>query len=337
MGKKKVLTAEEKGKIDAFHSEGFAMRYIAKKIGRSDHVIRNYIKNSASYGTNYKGRTKTALTPQDKRKLIRIASNSAASTSKIKEKAGIVASLSTVRRAILSADHLKLKKLKKKPPLNAVRKEKRLEFARLHMTWDTELGRVLNWRNVVFSDEKKFNLDGPDGYNYYFHDVRKEEQFLTRHHSRQGGVMVWGAISYYGAFDLVFVSNKMTGLSYKALLESAFPAMKELFGPIPWIFQQDNAPIHNARVIKTFLAAENVELLSWPPYSPDLNIIENVWGWLTRQIYEGGRQYETCEELIVAIKEAWKKISFKYLEKLYDSLKNIIFDVILTHGGSTKY
>ena len=48
-------------------------------------------------------------------------------------------------------------------------KEMRFKFAQTHMKWSTQ------WQHVVFSDEKKFNLEGPDGYNYYFHDLRKEE------------------------------------------------------------------------------------------------------------------------------------------------------------------
>ena len=81
-----------------------------------------------------------------------------------------------------------------------------------------------------FSNEKKFNIDGPDGYNYYFHDLRKEKLFLQRRHSREGGVMLWGAISYYGTIDLVFETEKMTGASYKRILENAFPQFMDLFG-----------------------------------------------------------------------------------------------------------
>lgn len=43
-------------------------------------------------------------------------------------------------------------------------------------------------------------------------------------------------------------------------------------------FQQDGAPVHTAKIVKSWIAEENIELLSpWPGSSPDLNIIENCW------------------------------------------------------------
>lgn len=199
------------------------------------------------------------------------------------------------------------------------------------MTWSNK------WFKVVFSDEKKFNIDGPDGYNFYFHDLRKEELFLQRRHSRECGVMVWGAISYYGTIDLVFESAKMTAASYKRILETAFPQFNSLFGPLQWTYQQDNAPIHTARAVKEYIREQNVNLLNWPPYSPDLNIMENVWGWLARKVYEGGKQYDSKEALKDAIKEAWRSISLNYLSSLYRSMPNRIFEVISNKGGSTHY
>ena len=112
------------------------------------------------------------------------------------------------------------------------------------MTWQNE------WHTVVFSDEKRFNLDGPDGFQHYFHDIRKEEHFLSRHHSRENGVMVWGAITYYGTCKLQLVSVRMNATNYRALREEAFSDVENIFGSLSWTFQQDNASIHTARVLK---------------------------------------------------------------------------------------
>ena len=337
MGKSKILSALEREKVDFYHAEGWSNRKIAEKLNRSSRTVDRYLKDPKSYGNRYKGRNQ-ALSAREKRKILRLASNSTQSAAKIRQLAGVKASLSTVKRTIHAAKHIKRLKIKKKPPLDAVRKQKRLQFAKNYMTWAVQIEtRTNDWRLVVFSDEKRFNLDGPDGFQYYFHDLRKEEICLSRHHSREGGVMVWGAITFYGTVDLIFVDQSINGIRYKSMLESVFPKIRELFGPLPWIFQQDNAPIHNARVVKSFISSQNVELMSWPPYSPDLNIIENVWGWMSRKVYEGGRQYEDKESLIVAIKLAWDEISLDYLHTLYSSLKNRIFEVINKNGGSTHY
>lgn len=206
------------------------------------------------------------------------------------------------------------------------------------MTWTVQSDTRLNdWRSVVFTDEKRFNLDGPDGFQYYYHDLRRDELYLSRHHSREGGIMVWGAITFYGTIDLIFIDQKMNGDRFKTLLESVFPKLKDLFGPIPWIFQQDNAPIHNSRVVKSFISSQNVNIMTWPPYSPDLNVIENVWGWLTRKVYEGGKQYEDKETLTADIKRAWSEISLNYIDSLYHSMKDRIYEVITNKGGSTHY
>ncbi|KAM8708535.1 hypothetical protein ACLKA7_015503 [Drosophila subpalustris] len=103
--------------------------------------------------------------------------------------------------------------------------------------------------------------------------------------------MVWGAISYFGTCELQFLTSRMNAQNYNEVLKTAFPHFQNVFHNLQWHFQHDNAPIHTARSVKSWIQDQKVDLLDWPPYSPDLNIIENVWGWLARKVYESGKQY----------------------------------------------
>ena len=108
-------------------------------------------------------------------------------------------------------------------------------------------------------------------------------------------------------------------------------------GDEKWIFQQDNAAIHTANIVNKWFTKEKITCLVWPAYSPDLNIIENVWGYLSRHVYAESRQFSSKNELLEAILSECRKIPQSYIKELFKSLPNRIFDVINKNGGSTKY
>ena len=83
-----------------------------------------------------------------------------------------------------------------------------------------------------------------------FMTYEKRRVFLNRNHSCVGVVMLWGAISYYGTSELEFVSSTINAITYKGVIEKAFQHFDNIFGPIPWTFQHNNAPIHTARAVK---------------------------------------------------------------------------------------
>jgi len=129
----------------------------------------------------------------------------------------------------------------------------------------------------------------------------------------------------------------MNAIAYKKLLVEHFSDISESFEGNKWIFQQDNAPCHKAKVIMDWLSKQNVDVLSWPPYSPDLNPIENLWGLLVRKVYNGGVQYSGKNDLKNAILKAWNEVTEEERKNLVNSIPNRIYELIRLQGRKTKY
>jgi putative transposase len=52
---------------------------------------------------------------------------------------------------------------------------------------------------------------------------------------------------------------------------------------------------------------DNIGLLKLPPYSPELNPVENIWEYL-RQNYLSNRTFATYEAIVDACCDAWNKL-----------------------------
>ena len=116
-------------------------------------------------------------------------------------------------RYLNDSRHIKYQKIASKPPLTITHKNNRLEYARCHTGWGKE------WNNIIFSDKKKFNLDGPDGFRYYWHDLRMEKMILSKRVQGGGFVMIWCAFIWEGKTTVEFIDGPMDSLLYQNLLQ----------------------------------------------------------------------------------------------------------------------
>ncbi|GBM92593.1 Transposable element Tc3 transposase [Araneus ventricosus] len=104
-----------------------------------------------------------------------------------------------------------------------------------------------------------------------------------------------------------------------------------------WEYQHDNAPIHTSNATKNYLNLKNVTVLEWPPMNPVLNPIENVWGFVSRKVYENGGQFYSVNALKTAIESAWYNLEPEILQTLIISMEKRVYDVILKSGKTLNY
>lgn len=82
----------------------------------------------------------------------------------------------------------------------------------------------------------------------------------------------------------------------------------------------------------------------WPPYSPDLNPIENLQTLLKAKIYELHPEIKdipdnekTLEFLIGVAQEAWSSIDVNILENLAVTMVHRVQEVIENDGWYTRF
>lgn len=331
MGRSKSLTEVEKQLILRYHQEKKNLSEISKLINRSRDVIRRYIKNPSNYGQNWYSQGNRKLDERSKRRIVKYAAQSGSSCSRIRADLNLNVTARTINNVLAETKRFKYSKMVATPRLTERHINLRLEYASQYM----EMGQ--RWKNVIFSDEKKFNLDGPDGLHYYWKDTKQERRRILKRNFGGGNLMVWGAFSFHGKSELVFLSSSQNSQDYIMTLENhLLPFAWANYGT-NFIFQQDNARIHTAVAVKEWFAENEVELLNHPPLSPDLNPIENLWGQLAQEVYGNGRQYNSIDSLKRSILTSWNAITETTLQNLVNSMKKRIEEVLKNRGKFTKY
>ncbi len=103
------------------------------------------------------------------------------------------------------------------------------------------------------------------------------------------------------------------------------------------MLQHDNAQPHVARICTQFLEAENIPVLAWPAYSPDMSPIEHVWDALDRRIRQRVPVPVNIQQLHTAIEEEWTNTPQATINNFINSMRRRCVALREINGGQTRY
>lgn len=329
------ITVDERRIVLRMRDEGYSPQEISVAIGRCRGTVYNIFNNPAQEAALLRSGRPRTYTDAAFRHMIRTARRGHSTARQARDAAGLDISVERARQLISSDPHLRFKRMRRAPFLTEVHKQRRVDWANTHVSWTAQ-----EWNNVIWSDEKKFTLDGPDGCAYYWADRRCQERIFQKRNFGGGPLMVWGAFSSCGVSSLCFVDERLNAVRYCEILEQYllnFAFANHGTEPGAFKFMHDGARPHTANYTKDYLASIPIEVIPWPACSPDVNPIENLWGYLTQIVYADSRHFQTKEQLKGALVNAWDSIPQQELDALNSSMRQRCIKLLQGNGKAIKY
>jgi transposase len=243
-------------------------------------------------------------------------------------------SLRTVSRAMANAG-CKALKPRQWPLITETQRQKRLAWAHKHRDWTEN-----EWKRVVFSDETFLRVsDGSPQYVRLLdgHRLQRDHYISTVKHPVQ--VMVWGCFSYYGPGRCHVVQGTLDTDGYlsKIIDRRVVQQLEDWYPNNDGVFQQDNAPCHVSIRARRHFAGKRISLLDWPPSSPDINPIENLWSIVKRRMEVA--QPRNKQDLISSFVHVWNRDKDlpEIMKKLVISMPTRVEKIIVNNGLGTGY
>ena len=110
----------------------------------------------------------------------------------------------------------------------------------------------------------------------------KGKQRIIPTYGKHTGVKLLGILNYEIGHVYCVEEEKYDAEVFMKLLQKVL----KLYPTGKVVIVLDNARIHHAKLLEQFLQEnkDRLQLVFLPPYSPKLNLIEGLWGWLKNEV-----------------------------------------------------
>jgi hypothetical protein len=244
-----------------------------------------------------------------------------------------------------------------KPGLRIENIAKRLEWAEKYKNWTVE-----DWKRVIWSDESSIWIGANPRRQWVIRPPgeRLNPKYVKKtFKSAQVKVMVWACFTGERLGPLIVCDEGGIGADeYEDIIyDGLFSLIDDLLEPPEdpgtiqvadentFIFMQDNAPCHKAEHTLEFLRENRVPVMEWPPQSPDLNPIENLWTDFKTRFHKRflelfnhpSKSLEARYRYSEVLQEVWYSQGMELVTALIESMPERCAAVIEAQGGWTKY
>lgn len=238
-----------------------------------------------------------------------------------------------------------------KKRLNAATLKKRLAFCKAH--------RGTGWGHFMFTDRKRFMFRYPGSTVKKMQWVKKGQRRTATTCDHPMVLNVYVGLTKFGMtkpiavtgtsrYSSVYHTQKgtparnITSAEYKHVVaDCLLPEGKRIFtaaGISHMWLQQDNDPTHKKAALQAVAEWNNahptftVKLLpNWPPHSPDLNLIENVWAWAQHKVDAQG--CKTFDEFKSCVLQTLSHVPATLTNHLFRSMSKRVTQCIQLQGG----
>ena len=151
--------------------------------------------------------------------------------------------------------------------------------------------------------------------------------------------MIWGGFTTTHKLDFIAIlfgqrtAIDFVEIAYNGVLGPFLDAQEDASR---LVLMEDGAPLHKSKVAANWRETHRIEKIVWPPNSPDLNPIENMWK-LLKDALQKKRRPKNKEQMWVAVEVEWMAIPQSKLESLVASLPERMRDVCAADGGHTRW
>jgi len=313
--------------------------------------LRRYKNRHSPYDLPHSGRSRKTSATFDRWLVQTVLTETRLPFKELKSIVNIPISEQTIQRRLQEEGIRKWRGLKR-PLLNDKHAKTRLKWAREHKYWTVE-----DWAKVAWSDESAIQKDSDTRTVWVWRHQNKAEKYASKNvvgKKRDGGIsqMIWGCFVGNKLGPIVFIDGTIRKEEYIAILEQNLLDYIDALTADDIqdiVFQQDNARPHTANVTLKWLkeAAEEhgFTIMEWPPNSPYMNPIENLWSHIKLELhwrypdtkYLAGSPAVIRQILKRRLLEVWWAIGEDVLNGLVESMPRRVRALLAAKGWYTKY